>query len=138
MFVSINFQFRPYEFLCSSISFFENIGSILYIKECHLGQDKKVSVSPSIFTFENVPKNDFEIMSCQSVQSCVNGVCISQKTNQVFEINNSCTRIFKSCLYHSFSVHFCRVYNSLIIREKMLFSGPVLLQHLNIQLIYSR
>ena len=86
MFVSINIYFRPYEFLFLSLSIFGNIGSILYIKKHHFSMVKIVSVSLPIFTSENVPKNDFEITSYQSAQSCVNGVCTLQNTNRVFEV----------------------------------------------------
>jgi len=81
MFVSINFYFHQDEFLCSSLSFFENKASILFIKKCHFGVVKIVSVSSQIFISENVPKNDFEINICQPVKSCVNGVCTTQNKN---------------------------------------------------------
>ncbi len=127
MFVSINFWFRPYEFLCSSLSFFENKGSILYIKECHSGMVKIVSASHSIFISEKRSEKRLRDNKL-SVSSILRqwGVHLA-KYNSSIRVSNSCTRIFKSCLYHSFSVHFRRDHNSLILREKMLFSGPVLL-----------
>ncbi len=54
MFVCINFYFRPYEFLCLSLSFSENTVSILYIEEVPLRYVKIVSVLSSIFISENV------------------------------------------------------------------------------------
>ena len=61
MFVSINFWFRPYEFLCLSLSFFEDISSILYIEEYLFDMVKIVSVSHPIFTFQNVLRNSIHI-----------------------------------------------------------------------------
>ena len=77
MFISINIYFRPYEFLCSSLSFWENGASIVCINKCHFGVVKKVSVSSPIFISVNLLKNDSEITTCQLAQSCVNEVCIS-------------------------------------------------------------
>jgi len=79
MFVSINIYFRPYEFLYSSLSFFESKGSIHCIKKCHFDKDKKVLVARHIFGPQNVLKNDLQINVCQSIQSCVNGVCTPKK-----------------------------------------------------------
>jgi len=79
MFVSINFWFRPYEFLCLSLSFFDSISSNFVIEKCRFSMVKIVSVLSLIFISENVPKNEFGITSCRSLQSCVNGVCASRK-----------------------------------------------------------
>ncbi len=65
MFILTNFYFLPYEFLYSSLSFFEYEASIRCIKKCHQGTVKIVSVSPPIFTSKNVLKNDFEITTYQ-------------------------------------------------------------------------
>jgi len=56
MFVSINFYFLQDEFLCSSLSFFEDKVSIPRIKKCYLSMVKIVLVSLPIFTWKNVPK----------------------------------------------------------------------------------
>jgi len=53
MFILTNFYFRPYEFLCSPLSFFENKASIPRIKKCLSGMVKIVSVLLPIFTSEN-------------------------------------------------------------------------------------
>jgi len=53
MFILTNIYFRPYELLCSSLSFFETTGSIFYIKECHFGMVKIVLVSLPLFTSES-------------------------------------------------------------------------------------
>ena len=53
MFMLTNFYFRQDEFLCSSLSFFENKVSIPRIKKYYLRMVKIVSVSLSLFTSEN-------------------------------------------------------------------------------------
>ena len=53
MFLVTNFYFRPYEFLCSSLSFFENKAWVPHILKCHFGMVKIVSVLFSMFTSEN-------------------------------------------------------------------------------------
>jgi len=44
MFLVTNFYFRPYEFLCSSLSFFENAVSIVFIMNYLFGMVKIVLV----------------------------------------------------------------------------------------------
>ncbi len=53
MFLVTNFYFRHYEFLCSSLSFFESVASIPRIERRHLGMVKIVSVSLPMFTCKN-------------------------------------------------------------------------------------
>ena len=79
MFLVTNFYFRHYEFLCSSLSFFENAASIVCIMNYLCGMVKIVSVSLLMFTSENVLKNDFEIIAYRSARYYVNGVCTMQK-----------------------------------------------------------
>jgi len=127
MFVSINFYFRPYEFLFSSLSFFENAGSTVSIKKYHFGVVKIVSVSPLMFTLKNVSKNDFEINSCHSPEYCVNGLCISQNTNQVFEIIiYTCNFSFVTHTPH-YECFYMKTYSLLIRTEKNDYTSHFLL-----------
>jgi len=64
MFILTNIYFRPYESLCSSLSFFESAALILCINKCHFDVVKIVSVSFSIFTAQNVLKNELKIPPC--------------------------------------------------------------------------
>ncbi len=53
MFLVTNFQFRPYEFLYSSLSFLGNTVSILRTKKYLFDMVKIVSILLSMFTSEN-------------------------------------------------------------------------------------
>ncbi len=68
MFLVTNIYFLPYEFLCSSLSFFEYEASILSINKYHFGMVKIISVSFSMFISKYVLKNDFELTFNQSAQ----------------------------------------------------------------------
>ena len=57
MFVSINIYFRSYEFLYSSLSFFEDKALIQCINKCHFGVVKIVSVLLPMFTWKTFRKN---------------------------------------------------------------------------------
>jgi len=107
MFILTNFYFRPYEFLCSSLSFFENKVSIPRIKKYLFGMVKIVSVLLSMFTFENeVGKR---ILACQlSVPPCI------------------------AHYQHPFE----RNHNTLILCEKTCFSCPILVPCERMYLIY--
>jgi len=98
MFVSINFYFRPYEFLCSSLLFFENAASILCIDKYYFGVVKIVSVLFSIFTWKNVLKNDLRITRCYSSKYCVNGVCIKGNIRVVYNNRSSLGELEDSIL----------------------------------------
>jgi len=108
MFILTNFYFRPYEFLCSSLSFFENKASIPRIKKCYLRMVKIVSVSLPLFTSENeVGKR---ILACQlSVPPCI----------------------------AHYQHRFGRNHNTLILCEKTCFTGPILVPCERMGLIYS-
>ena len=82
---------------------------------------KIVSVSPPMFTPENVPKNDFDITTCQLAQSCVNGVCISQNRNNTFRRTILARRSSAAtCITHYQCIYMER-YKALIINENRFF-----------------
>lgn len=107
MFILTNFYFRPYEFLCSSLSFLENKVSIPRIKKYLSGMVKIVSVLLSMFTSENeVGKR---ILACQlSVPPCI----------------------------AHYQYPFVRNHNALILCEKTCFSCPILVSCARMCLIY--
>jgi len=76
MFVCINFYFRPYDFLCSPLSFFENPSSISCINKCHFGVVKIVSVSPPIFTSQNIQKSSINITTLDQRHFASMKMCI--------------------------------------------------------------
>ena len=108
MFILTNFYFRPYEFLCSSLSFFENKVSIPRIKKCYLGVVKIVSLLLPTFTSENVVGK--RILARQlSVPLCI------------------------AHYQHPFE----RNHNTLILCEKTCFSCPILVPCARMDLISS-
>ena len=103
MFISINFWFRPYEFLCSSLSFFEGKGSIQSINKYHFQMVKIVSVSPSIFTSQNALKNGINIMTIDqrnlaSTRMCVWGssVKIGRLTDMRYSMDGIHSSMYKT------------------------------------------
>ena len=106
MFILTNFYVRQDEFLCSSLSFFENKVSILHIKKYLFGMVKIVSVLPPMFTSEN-------------------GV-----GKMIF------ARQLSSPPYIAhYQYPFERNHNALILCEKTCFTGPFLTSHTCIILI---
>ena len=77
MFVCINFYFRPYEFLCSSLSFFEYTGAIKKVNKYHFRMVKIVSVLPLMFTFQKVQESGINITTLDQRNLVSMGMCIS-------------------------------------------------------------
>jgi len=108
MFILTNFYVRQDEFLCSSLSFFENKVSIPRIKKYLSDMVKIVSVLLPIFTSEN-------------------GV-----GKMIF------ARQLSSAPYIAhYQYSFVRNHNALILCEKICFTGPFLAPDTCIILIYS-
>jgi hypothetical protein len=109
MFLVTNFYFRNYEFLCSSLSFFENKASILHIEKSYLGMVKIVSVLLPMFTSENE----------------VGKIILARQLSSPL------------CIAH-YQYPFERNHNALIICKKTCFSCPILLPCTRMSLIDRR
>ena len=127
MFLVTNFYFRHYEFLCSSLSFFENAALIVYIMNYHFGMVKIVSVLLSMFTSENILKNDFEITVCHSVRYYVNGVCTRKKCKSGQPPKTTFPLEHLMGLYAPHGHWTCaKNSNTLILSKQMHFMSPIL------------
>jgi len=95
MFVSINFYFLQDEFLCSSLSFFEDKALIQCINKCHFGVVKIVSVSLPMFTWKKVPKKSMykrEYPSCSQQHEFSSNSC----KDSIFLLNQRRPCLFKT------------------------------------------
>ena len=74
MFLVTNFYFRHYEFLCSSLSFFENAASFVVHMKCHFNVVKIVSESLPLFILKSSLKNSFSTFVCTR-KKCPTAIC---------------------------------------------------------------